>query len=81
MEYSLKYTCADALFGPSSFQVDLLGQNILNYTHPDDIESLKNNLMPQGIPMGPNGKLVMPGSIVSRKDRMLRNERRTFHIR
>lgn len=30
-------------------QTDLLGQNLLNYTHPDDVAFLKEQLIPKNV--------------------------------
>ncbi|KAJ2954250.1 hypothetical protein O0L34_g2498 [Tuta absoluta] len=41
-------------------ELELLGQNIFNYVHPDDHETLKKNLMPTSLMTGPNGELLLP---------------------
>lgn len=70
-------------------QTDLLGQNILSYTHPDDQAFLKQQLLPknldklfEGQPEDENGEPRARSEDEEKEiDRKLKDDKRFFTIR
>lgn len=69
-------------------QTDLLGQNILNYTHPDDLAFLKQQLIPKNLETLFESQLDENGEPRARTeeeeteiDRKLKEDKRYFTIR
>lgn len=65
------------------WQVELLGQNILNFTHEDDRQMLREQLIPRSQHFGTNGELLMPEEEegIQKVEQALANEKRRFIVR
>ncbi|KAI5647023.1 PAS domain-containing protein [Phthorimaea operculella] len=64
-------------------ELELLGQNIFNYVHPDDHGTLKKNLMPTSPLITSNGELLLPENPDGNKNlnAALSCDKRRFQIR
>ncbi|XP_077301658.1 uncharacterized protein LOC143922307 [Arctopsyche grandis] len=62
-------------------KIDLLGYNIINLIHNEDVEMLKYQLMPKTIPMGPNNQLLLPLKLINNPEKLMKDERRSFYAR
>ncbi|XP_028032150.1 circadian locomoter output cycles protein kaput-like isoform X2 [Bombyx mandarina] len=64
-------------------ELDLLGQNLVNLTHPRDRQMLLEKLKPRSQVLGPNGELLIPNEPdgVYKVVEGLRREKRSFTIR